>query len=102
MRANCVRCGVLESIKSDLELREQYDSMDAYLKSSRKKRISVRGDGHCLPRAVFRGAKSINFIPNLITYSALLKAAANKIKSDFNKYIGFITETEESARKIPG
>ena len=73
--------------------------MDVYLTSSRKKRISVKKDGHCLPRAVFRGAKHLNLISNLITYSALLKTVADGIKSDIPKYIGFITETEDSAKE---
>ena len=97
MRAYCVQCGIDESVKSDLEVKKQYSDMDVYLKFSRKKRFAVKGDGHCLPRAVFRGAKYLNL--NYITYSALLKAAADGIKSDFLKYTGIITDTEVSAKK---
>ena len=94
----CVRCGIEESVKSDMELKHQYDSIDAYLKSSRKVRISVKGDGHCLPRAVFRGAKHLHLIPHSITYySALLKATVDSIICDLSKYLGFITETQDSA-----
>ena len=39
-------------------------------------RIPIKGDGHCLPRAIFRGAKSLNLLPNFIIYSGLLKLNA--------------------------
>ena len=99
MRSYCVRCGIDENVKSDLEVEKQYSDMDVYLKFSRKKRVAVKGDRHCLQRAVFRGVKYLNLIPNYITYSALLKVAADGIKSDFLKYTGIMTHIEDSAAK---
>ena len=69
--------------------------MDNYLKSSNKIRIPIKGDGHCLPRTICRGAR--NLIPHFITYSALFKAAVEKIKSNINLYTSFLTESVESA-----
>ena len=71
--------------------------MDNYLKSSNKIRIPIKGDGHCLPRTIFHGAKNLNLIPHFITYSALFKAAVEKIKSNINLYTSFLTESVESA-----
>ena len=42
-------------------------------------------------------AKLLNLIPHFITYSALLKAAVEKIKSNINLYTSFFTESVESA-----
>ena len=41
MRAYCVRCGIDERVKSDLEVEKQYSDMDVYLKFSRKKGVAA-------------------------------------------------------------
>ena len=97
MRPYCIRCGVNESIQSERDLKERYEQMDAYIKSANKRRIPVIGDGHCLPRAVFRGAKNLNLLPQFITYSGLFKATVQRIETDINRYTGFITESVDSA-----
>ena len=96
-RAFCIRCGVKESVNSEKDLREKYQNMDFYLKASKKKRKIIRGDGHCLPRAVFNGAKLLNLMPNVVTYSALLKAAANRIRLKIKDYSNFLTDNMDDA-----
>ena len=73
--------------------------MNAFLRFSRKIRIRVKGDGHCLPRAVFRGAKSLNLLPQFIKYSELLEAAIEDIKVNMDKFQFINVNGTESATK---
>ena len=98
MKLFCVQCGVAESVKTDAEVKRAYEDMDTYLKFLRKKRIQVKGDGHCLPRAVFRGAKHHNLLPEYVKYSSLLKEAVDQIKLNIKQYAGILTEGEEVAK----
>lgn len=73
--------------------------MDTYLKFNRKKRVSIKGDGHCLPRAIFRGAKNLSLIPEYITMSSLLINGVNWIKIELHNFSDIITESEELAKE---
>ena len=63
-------------------MEERFKSMDTYINSMDKIRLSIKGDGHCLPRAIFRGAKHLNLIPQFITYTQLLRSSVEKIKAN--------------------
>ena len=102
----CVKWGVIESIRSESELEEKFKSMDTYINSMNKIRLSIKGDGHCLPRAIFRGAKHLNLIPQFITYTQLLRSSVEKIKANIQSdvtppentcYKDFITEGVDKA-----
>ena len=106
LRPYCVKCGVIESIRSESELEEKFKSMDTYINSMNKIRLSIKGDGHCLPRAIFRGAKHLNLIPQFITYTQLLRSSVEKIKANIQSdvtppentcYKDFITEGVDKA-----
>ena len=73
MRPFCIRCGNKRSMQCEQTLKQEYNDIDSYIKSSNKLLIAIKGDDHCLPRAVFRGAKCQNLIPQFITYTSLLK-----------------------------
>ena len=60
---------------------------------NRKRRVSIKDDGHCLPRFIFRGAKALNLLPEFIKYSQLLEAAINDIKTYMDNYRS-ISESE--------
>ena len=61
------------------------------------KTVAIRGNGHCLPRAVFRGCKSKDILPQYLTYKALLSAATASIQENWSDYCHVITEDKESA-----
>ena len=61
------------------------------------KTVAIRGDGHCLPRAVFRGCKNKDILPQYLTYKALLSAATASIQENWSDYCHVITEDKESA-----
>ena len=96
--AFCLKCGISESVKSDDEVQKRYDDMDIYLKFQRKRRIPIKGDGHCLPRAVFRGAKYLNLLPCYEKVSDLLFAVVEEIKTDIASYSAVI-KSKESAKE---
>ena len=66
MKLFYVQYGVVDNVKTDAEVKRAYEDMDTYLNFLRKERIQVKGDGHCLPRAVFRGAKHHNLLPEYV------------------------------------
>ena len=57
MKAFCVKCGVFASIQGLECVAELYRVSDGYLSDYMKKRIQIKPDSHCLPRAVFNGLK---------------------------------------------
>ena len=61
MKAFCVKCGVFASIQELEGVAELYRVFDGYLSDYMKKRIQIKPDGHCLPRAVFNGLKRKGF-----------------------------------------
>ena len=81
-----------ESIRTEEVKQKRKDDMDAHLKFIRKKRIPVKEDGHCLPRAVFRGAKEQDLIPQIYKYSSLMDCAVSAIKANMPRYAGFLIE----------
>ena len=66
MKLFCGQCGVTECVKTDAAVKRAYGDMDTYLKFLEKKQIHVKGDGHCLPRAVFREEKHHNLLPEYV------------------------------------
>ena len=61
------------------------------------KTVAIRGNGHCLLRAVFRGCKSKDILPQYLTYKALLSAATASIQENWSDYCHVNTEDKESA-----
>ena len=80
--------------------KKKNDDMNTYLKFSKKKRIPIKGDGHCLPRAVFRGAKQLNILSDLeyIKYSQLLNVVIDDIKNNISAYESINTNGSEAAK----
>ena len=64
MKAFCVKRGVFASIQELEVVAELYGVSDGYLSDYRKKRIQIKPDGHCLPRAVFNISKRKGFLPD--------------------------------------
>ena len=60
----------------------------------------MKGDGHCLPHAVFRGDKYHNLLPGYIKYLSLLKEAVDQIELNIKQYAGMLTEREEVAKNV--
>ena len=59
----------------------------------RKKRLIIKGDGHCLPRAVFTGMKRKNLLPTYMSYKQIFREAIQEIKCT-DKYLGYITNPD--------
>ena len=57
MKSFCVKCGAFASIQELEGVAELYRVSDGYLSDYMKKRIQIKPDSHCLPRAVFNGLK---------------------------------------------
>ena len=98
MRPFCIRCGIKRSIQCEQTLKQEYNDMDSYIKSSNKLLIAIK-DGHRLPRSVFRGAKCQNLIPQFITitYTSLLKSVVERIKENMETYLDFLEDTIDTA-----
>ena len=75
----CANCGDKASINFDKDLKSTYTLLEEKLNLVNKKRIAIRGDRHCLLRAVFRGCKSRDILAQYLTYKALLSAATASI-----------------------
>ena len=71
--------------------------MDTFLAFSTKTRRTIKGDGHCLPRAIFRGEKHLGLIPEHITYMSLFQATAKYITDNFKLFERILTETADKA-----
>ena len=93
----CTNCGVKASIDCDKDLRSAYALLEEKLNLVNKQRVAIRGDGHSLPRAVFRGCKSKDTLPQYLTYKALLFAATASIQENWNDYCPVVTEDKESS-----
>ena len=73
--------------------------MVQFLHFKRMKRHRIKPDGHCLPRAVFKGIKLLNICPEYITYSGFFQAAIVNIKDNIEKYSGFNTGSVDQAKE---
>ena len=93
----CTNCGVKASIDFDKYLKSAYTSLEEKLNLANKKRVAIRGDGHCSPRAVFHGCKSKDILTQYITYKTLLSAATASIQENWSDYCHVFTEDKESA-----
>ena len=68
MKAFCVKRGVFAIIQELEGIAELYRVSDGYLSGYMKKRIQIKPDGHCLPRAVFNGLKRKGSLPDHHNY----------------------------------
>ena len=93
----CTNCGVKASIDLDKDLKSAYTLLEEKLNLVNKRRVAIRGDGHCLPTAVFRGCKSKDILPKYLTYKALLSVAATSIQENWSDYCHVVNEAKESA-----
>ena len=57
MKPFCLMCGVSASIKSKEELAKKYEILDCQLEFVQKRRMHIKPDGYCLPRAIFTALK---------------------------------------------
>ena len=88
---------VKTSIDFDNDLKKAYTLLEETLNLSNKRRVAIGGDGHCLPRVVFRGYKSKDILPQYLTYKALLSAATASIQENWSDYCHVVIEDKESA-----
>ena len=95
-----MKCGVIQSVLHDEKIKEEYQLMDTLLTSKHFYRVPVKGDGHCLPRAIFRGAKALDLISSHINYKSVFTAAIKHIDNSFPEYEHFFPIFERSREKI--
>ena len=57
MKPFCLMCRVSASIKSQEDLAKKYQILDCQSESVQKRRMLIKPDGHCLPRAIFTALK---------------------------------------------
>ena len=69
--------------------------LDDHYKILGKRRITVKGDGHCLPRAVFSSLKRKNLLPDISSYKELLQQAVNEVKKQ--DYAIWLNDGKEKA-----
>ena len=63
----CEECGISASITYNQDLKDHQGKIDEKLDEIAKVRTIIQGDGHCLPRAVFRGCKLNGLLEQCIT-----------------------------------
>ena len=73
--------------------------MEEKLNLVNKKRVAILWDGHCLPRAVLRGCKSKDILPQYLAYKGLISADTASIQENWSDYCPVVTEDKESARE---
>ena len=64
-----------------------------------QKRLQIKIDRHCLPRAMFTGMKKKNLLPNYLFYKQILCETAKETKLT-DKYIIFIADTVNYAKYL--
>ena len=91
----CLKCGIHKSITDSRQLSKLCDVLDEHLNNFLKKRISIKPDGYCLPRAVFNGIKRNGFLVGYSNYKLLLREAIFGIT--FNDlYLDWIADSKEN------
>ena len=93
----CEECGISASITYNQDLKDYQVKIDEKLDEIAKVRTTIRGDDHCLPRAVFRGCKLNGLLEQCTTYKNLLKLTIKEINDDWGKYCSFTDLTLSSA-----
>ena len=93
----CEECIISASITYNQDLKEHQVKIDKKLDEIAKVRTNTRGDGHCLPRGVFRGCKLNGLLEQCITYKNLLKLTIKEINDNWGKYCLFTDLTLNSA-----
>ena len=73
--------------------------MDTYLSVLGKKRLQIKADGHCLPRAVFTGMKKKHLLPKYLSYKQIFREAIKEINMT-DKYIDFIADTVNYVKRL--
>ena len=73
--------------------------IDIYLLRSYKSGIYTKGDGHCLPGSVFKGKKTLDLLPQFVSYVPLFKHTVDFIESNLSKYKEFLEDSEENSMK---
>ena len=81
----CTNCGVKAIIDFDNDLKKAYTLLEEKLNLINK-----------LPRAVFRGCKSKDILPQYLTYKALLSAVTASIQENWSDYCHVVTEDKKS------
>ena len=69
------------------------------------KRIKIARDGHCLARAIFRGVKYQDLLPDIINYKSLLNECVQSLKQEidtgntYNVFYGDSGDSDDVAKK---
>ena len=93
----CINCGIKESINSWNNLIQSLQIYDDNLQRIGKCRISIKRDGHCLPRAVLSGLKRKHALKNLNTYKELIRLCIRELVCDNeNLYSLWLSDSIES------
>ena len=92
----CMECAIEASFKCDMIRKKEIDIMDVHLLRLYKSRIMIKGDGHCLPRAVFRGAKELDLLTQHLSYSSLFREAIDFIKVNLSDYKDFLEDKHDN------
>ena len=82
MKAFFIKCGVFASIVELEGVAELCRVSGEYLSDYMKKKVQIKHDGHCLPRAVFNG-----FLADHDIYKELYRVAISEIKYNNIYYI---------------
>ena len=89
--------GISASITYNQDLKDHQVKIDKKLDEIAKVRTTIRGDDHCLPRAVFRRCKLNGLLEQCITYKNLLKLTIKEVNDNWGKYCSLTDLTLSSA-----
>ena len=95
-----MKCGVIQSVLHDENIKEEYQLMDTLLTSKHFSRVPVKGDGHCSSENCPGKRKALDHISSLITYNSVFIDAIKHIDNSFREYEHFFTIFERSREKI--
>ena len=97
MTQYCEECGISTNIDYNQDLKDHQVKMDEKLNEIAKVRTTIRGDGHCLPRAVFCGCKLNGLPEQCITHKNLLKLTIKEVNDNCEIYFSFTELTLSGA-----
>ena len=86
----CEECGISASISYNQDLKDHHQAkIDEKLDEIAKVKTTIRSDGHCLPRAIFRGYKLNGLLEQYIMYKNLFKLTTKETNDNWGKYCFF-------------
>ena len=95
----CINCVIKECINSSNDLIQSLQIIDNHLQRIGKWRISVKRDGHGLPRALFSGLKRKHALKDLNTYKELIRLCIRELINDNEDlYSPWLSDSIESVQ----